>query len=315
MGSAPMIALSPSGCPPPRLPPTPHRHSCESRNPSLGRGMRPRPRLPPLGTRVRGHDVVPPSFLRSLSSWKQGAGIHPRPASPPLGTRVRGDVVPPPFLRKQESIPGTGGSPAPPPPSGYPRPRARRRPTVFPAKAGIHPWANLPPSGYPRAAGTTWFHRLSCEACPRGNGEQESIAGTRERPRPISPLWVPACAGTTWFHRHSCESRNPRGKQESIPGPTFRGTPRARARRGGGSTVIPAKLVLVETGSRNPSPTIAQIPLASRPKSACKSLTRPRPLLYHSVQSFPEQGARPWKTLGAVVPARGCRTISERTYT
>ena len=87
------------------LPPTPHRHSCESRNPSPAppppsgyprprarrgstvipakAGIHPwdagetRPHLPPLGTRVRGHDVVPPSFLRSLSSWKRGAGIHP----------------------------------------------------------------------------------------------------------------------------------------------------------------------------------------------------------------------------------------------
>ena len=48
---------------------------------------------------------------------------------------------------------------------------------------------------------------------------------------------------------------------------------------------------------------IAQIPLANRPKSPCKPLTTQSPLLYHSVQSFPEQGARPWRTLGAVVPA------------
>ena len=40
---------------------------------------------------------------------------------------------------------------------------------------------------------------------------------------------------------------------------------------------------------------IPQIPLANRPKSPCKSLTTPNPLLYHSLQSFPEQGARPWK--------------------
>ena len=36
--------------------------------------------------------------------------------------------------------PGRGRGPSPPPPSGYPRARARRHPTVFPAKAGIHPW-------------------------------------------------------------------------------------------------------------------------------------------------------------------------------
>ena len=80
-----------------------------------------------------------------------------------------------PFLRRQESIPGTrerpvptsplwvpacagtttphrlscesrnpslgrGRGPAPPLLSGYPLARARRHPTVFPAKAGIHPW-------------------------------------------------------------------------------------------------------------------------------------------------------------------------------
>ena len=50
-------------------------------------------------------------------------------------------------------------------------------------------------------------------------------------------------------------------------------------------------------------PPIAQIPLVNRPKSPCKSLTTQSPLLYHSVQSFPERGARPWRTLGAVVPA------------
>ena len=172
--------------------PTPHRHSCESRNPSLAPP-------PPLGTRVRGYDDAPPSFLRKQESIP-GLGMG-RPGMrgfrhlPPLGTRVRGhDVVPPSFLRKQESIPGPTSplwvpasagttwfhrhscesrnpslgrpSSAPPPPSGYPRPRARRGSTVIPAKAGIHPWPHL-------------------------------------------PLWVPASAGTTWFHRHSCESRNP----------------------------------------------------------------------------------------------------------
>ena len=168
MGSAPMIALSPSGCPPPRLPPTPHRHSCESRNPSPGtREMAP-PRLPPLGTRVRGHDVVPPPFLRKQESIPGTRGMAP-PHLPPLGTRVRGhDDAPPSFLRslssQRESIP------APPPPSGYPRPRARRGSTVFPAEAGIHPW------------------------------------GAGEWPRPTSPFWVPACAGTTTPHRHSCEA-------------------------------------------------------------------------------------------------------------
>ena len=107
-----------------------------------GAGIHPWPHFPLLGTRVCGHDVVPPSFLRSLSSWKRGAGIHPRPHLPPLGTRVRGhDDAPPSFLRKQESIP------VPSPPSGYPRPRARRRPTVIPAKAGIHPRPHLTPLG------------------------------------------------------------------------------------------------------------------------------------------------------------------------
>ena len=42
----------------------------------------PRPTSPLWVPRLRGHDVVPPSFLRSLSSWKRGAGIHPGPISP-----------------------------------------------------------------------------------------------------------------------------------------------------------------------------------------------------------------------------------------
>ena len=165
-----MIALSPSGCP--------------------------APTSPSLGTRLRGHDVVPPSFLRSLSSWKRGS----------------------------------------------------RNPSPSPL------WV-------PACAGTTWFHRrLSCEACPRGNGEQESI--------PLPPL------GTRL-----------RGHDVVPPSSFLR------------------SLSSWKRGSRNPSPPIAQIRLANRPKSPCKPLTTQSPLLYHSVQSFPEQGARPWRTLGAVVPA------------
>ena len=82
---------------------------------------------------------------------------------------VSGRSLPPSFLppSRNPSL-GRGRGPAQSPPSGYPRARARRGSTVNPAF------------------------------------EQESIPGTRERPRPISPLWVPACAGTTWFHRHSC---------------------------------------------------------------------------------------------------------------
>ena len=259
MGSAPMIALSPSGCPPPRLPPTPHRHSCESRNPSP-----PRPHLPLLGTRVRGHDVVPPSFLRSCESRNPslGRGGWPRPTSPFWVPASAGTTnAPPSFLRsswkRQESILGA----------------------VAPASGRCDVGAvREPPLRKPRLSPVKWWLPAgSLSSWKRGAGIHPWDAGDGPVPPPPS------------------------------------GYPRARARRG--STVIPAKLVLVETGSRNPSPTIAQIPLASRPKSACKSLTRPRPLLYHSVQSFPEQGARPWKTLGAVVPARGCRTISERTYT
>ena len=46
----------------------------------------------------------------------------------------------PPFLRKQESIPGACGRPRPVPPSGYPRPRARRPPNRHSCpRAGIHP--------------------------------------------------------------------------------------------------------------------------------------------------------------------------------
>ena len=219
MGSAPMIALSPSGCPPPRLPPTPHRHSCESRNPSLGRGMAP-PRLPLLGTRVRGHDVVPPPFLRKQESIPGTRGMAPA-RLPLLGTRVRGhDDAPPSFLRKQESIPAQ------------------------------------PPPWVPASAGTTWFHRHSCESRNPSPSHLPPL-GTRLRghdvvppsflrkqesiPGPTSPFWVPASAGTTWFHRLSCEAC-PRGngEQESIPAPPPpSGYPRPRARRG--STVIPAK--------------------------------------------------------------------------
>ena len=165
-----------------------------SRNPSLGRGGC-HALLPPLGTR-RGHDVVPPSFLRSLSSWKS--------RNPSLAR---------------------GRSPVPPPPSGYPRPRARRVSTVFPAKlvlvetgsrnpslgrGGCH--APSPPSGYPRprarrgstvpcesrnpslCAGTTWFHRHSCEACC-GNGEQESIPEARGKATLGTRVaeWPPPC--------------------------------------------------------------------------------------------------------------------------
>ena len=80
------------------------------------------------------------------------------------------------------------------------------------------------------------------DAPPSFLRKQESIPGTRERPRhSTSPLWVPACAGTTWFHRLSCESRNPslgRVRGPDAPPPPS-GYPLARARRG--STVFPAK--------------------------------------------------------------------------
>ena len=91
---------------------TPHRLSCESRNPSLGRGRGPSP-PPPSGyplARARRHPTVFPAK----------AGIHPwgageaRPHLPPLGTRVRGhDDTPPSFLRKQESGTAAGGRPPP----------------------------------------------------------------------------------------------------------------------------------------------------------------------------------------------------------
>ena len=138
--------------------------------------------LSPSGyPRQRGiYDVVPyvmdapPSFLRKQES-RAGARERPDPI-PTLwvpasaGTDVGSSLYsrPPSFLRKQESIPGARGKP---------------RPTS--------------PLWVPASAGTTTFHRLSCEACPRGNGEQESIPGARGKPRPISPLWVPASAGTT----------------------------------------------------------------------------------------------------------------------
>ena len=141
-----------------------HRHSCESRNPSLSH-------LPPLGTRVRGHDVVPPSFLRSLSSWKRGAGIHRWDAgeAPP-------HLPPTPHRHSCESRNPSLGQP---PPSGYPRPRARRGSTVIPAKAGIHPWdageapPHLPPLGT-RVRG----HDVVPPSFLR---KQESIPGTRAR--------------------------------------------------------------------------------------------------------------------------------------
>ena len=156
--------MSGRSLPPSILPP--------SRNPSLGRGRGPAPSPPsgyPLARARRGSTVIPAFEQESIPGTRE----RPRqscPILPPLGTRVRGhDVVPPSILppSRNPSL-GRGRGPAPYPPSGYPRARARRGSTVIPAF------------------------------------EQESIPGTRERPRPISPLWVPACAGTTWFHRHSC---------------------------------------------------------------------------------------------------------------
>ena len=65
----------------------------------------------------------------------------------------------PSFLRRQESIPGARGRPRPIPPSGYPRPRARRRPNRHSCpRAGIHPpflYICLRP--FPFA----WFDRLT----------------------------------------------------------------------------------------------------------------------------------------------------------
>ena len=74
--------IPPSGYPLPRARRRHNRHSCEGRNPSLGRGGGPAPFLP-LGTRFRGHDdattVIPAK-----------AGIHPweageAPPHPPSG--------------------------------------------------------------------------------------------------------------------------------------------------------------------------------------------------------------------------------------
>ena len=105
-----------------RVPPLPNRHSCESRNPSLGRGGGPAPspptpqpsflrrqesipgargsappHLPPLGTRFRGHDGTPTVIPAKLVLVETGSrnpslerGGAPPPHSPPLGTRVRG---------------------------------------------------------------------------------------------------------------------------------------------------------------------------------------------------------------------------------
>ena len=50
----------------------PRNHSCEGRNPSMGRGERP---IPPLGARVRGQDDTP-------SVIPAEAGIHPHPPCP-----------------------------------------------------------------------------------------------------------------------------------------------------------------------------------------------------------------------------------------
>ncbi len=96
---------------------------------------------------------------------------------------------------------------------------SHRRVATIPAKAGIHPWGAgdgpLPtaPLWVPACAGTTWFHRHSCES-------RNPSLGRRGGPRPIAPLWVPASAGTTWFHRHSCESRNPSLGRGRGPRPT-----------------------------------------------------------------------------------------------
>ena len=130
------------------------------------------------------------------------AGIHPWDAGeapapfPPLGTRFRGHddaptVIPAP---EQESIPGTRGRPRPIPPSGYPLPRARRRPNRHSCpRAGIHPWdaGEAPPHSslwVPASAGTTtpqpsFLPPSRNPSLGRGGG-----------PAP-SPLWMPAFAG------------------------------------------------------------------------------------------------------------------------
>ena len=214
MGSAPMIALSPSGCPAAPSPSDAPPSFLRKQESIPGTRERPRPTAPLWVPASRGHDVVPPSFLRrptvipaELVLVETGSRNPSPPHLPPLGTRVRGhDVVPPSFLRSLSSWKrgagihrwDAGEAPAPSPPSGYPRTRVRR--------------------------GST---RLSC-------GSRNPSLGRGGWPRSASPFWVPACAGTTWFHRHSCGSRNP-----SPPHLPPLGTRRPRARRG--STVIPAK--------------------------------------------------------------------------
>ena len=118
-------------------------------------------------------------------------GGWPPPNRPPLGyPRAFGyDVVPPLVLRKQESILWDAGE-AREPPSGYPR-SAGTTWGVIPAKAGIHPWDGRgrppPPLWVPAARARRGSTVIPAEACPRGNGEQESIPHNR----PNSPCKSP----------------------------------------------------------------------------------------------------------------------------
>ena len=112
-----------------------------------------------LGTRVRGYDCP--------TVFPAKAGIHPRAAAPPSGyprprarrgSTVSHGKIPTCHRGPKDAVSTPAESPhrsllcgvllqewhAPPPPSGYPRPRARRGSTVIPAKAGIHPWPHLP---------------------------------------------------------------------------------------------------------------------------------------------------------------------------
>ena len=177
-----------------QLPPY-SNHSCEGRNPSLGRGGGPAP----------------------FPLWV--------PAS-------AGTTTPQPsFLRKQESILGTRGRPRPIPPSGYPLPRARRRPNRHSCpRAGIHPWGagERPAPFLPLDARFRW-HDDAPTVIPAP--EQESIPGARGSAPPHSSLWVPASAGTTTPQPSFLPpSRNPSlgrgGAPRPIPplGTRFRGT-------------------------------------------------------------------------------------------
>ena len=129
------------------------------------------PHLPPLGT-PSPSTGSPPFLVSHRHLARRGSRGKPRPTFP-LGTPSAGErsnVIPAPFRSnpsgsRNPSL-GRGGSPAPPPPSGYPRPRARRPPPQTrsgPLLVGRGPLTRLPLSP-PLAAGFGWRYGVRVES-------------------------------------------------------------------------------------------------------------------------------------------------------